>query len=382
MQPFSNFKATIGGNDYPAKDYAAYDELDTRFGMIGAVGRNAIINGDMEIARRATSFAAVVSGAYTLDRWVWGKAGAAVHTVSQDIDVPTVAEAGRLFTHSLEAALTTPDDAIAASDFSMLQQYIEGYNIRGVAQRSFTISFWVKSGKTGIYCVSAANKIADRSCVQEYTINSANTWEKKTVTFPASPSAGTWDYTNNIGMRISFPLAVGATYQTASGAWAAGEFYATANQVNATATGSGNFLITGVQLEAGDIATEIESRSYQHELMLCQRYLPCFNEGANCKIALGQATSTTQGQMLFEFPVETRVPVTGIVASAAANWSVADNAWSFGANQIVSALTFQQGNSKGATVTATATGASFAAGDATMLVTRFAASIYFTGAEL
>ena len=238
----------------------------------GGIGKNAIINGDMEIAQRGTSFAAIANGAYSLDRWIYVKVGATVHTITQDTDVPTVAQAGRLFTHSLKLALTTPDTAIAAGDYCLLQHRIEGYNWRALAQRIITLSFWIKSPITGIHCASLRNAGVDRSCVKEFTVNVVNTWEKKTLTFPASPSAGTWDYTTGVGAYLSIALAAGSTFQGTANSWQSSDINSTANQVNGVNTGITPYFITGVQLEAGSVATEFEGRQFEQELALCQRY--------------------------------------------------------------------------------------------------------------
>ena len=234
--------------------------------------KNAIINGDFNVWQRGTSFAAPATGTYNADRWLYAVVGAAVHTISRSTDVPTVAEAGRLFNYSLLVDCTTVDAAIAAGDYTFIDHRVEGYNWLPLAQRAVTISFWVKGTKTGIHCVSLLNSGSDRSCVKEYTINTTDTWEKKTLTFPASPSAGTWDYTTGIGIIIRLALATGSTFQTTADAYQTGNFFATANQVNATDSTSNNFRLCGVQLEAGSVATEFEQRAFPEELALCQRY--------------------------------------------------------------------------------------------------------------
>jgi hypothetical protein len=234
--------------------------------------KNAIINGDFNIWQRGTSFTSVTTNAYSADRWVYGVSGSAVHDISRSTDVPTVAEAGRLFNYSLLLDCTTADASIAAGDYSTIAQRIEGYNWLPLAQRAVTLSFWVKATKTGIYCASLTNGGFDRSCVKEYTINSADTWEKKTLTFPASPSAGTWDYTNGLGAQVIFAIAVGSTYQTTADSWQTGNYFATSSQVNGTDSTSNNFRLCGVQLEAGSVTTELEQRTFQEELALCQRY--------------------------------------------------------------------------------------------------------------
>lgn len=235
--------------------------------------KNKIINGSMEIWQRGTSFAAIATGVYFADRWFYGNTSAAVHTVSRSTDVPTVTESGKLYNYSSLVDCTTADGSVAAGDLVFIGQRIEGYNWRMLAQKSFTISFWVKATKTGTYCVSIRNKsTADRSYIAEYTVNTTATWEKKTVNVTASPSAGTWDYTNGIGIAVCFTLMCGSTFQTTAGAWQTGNYLGTSNQVNACDDAANDFRITGVQVEAGDYATLLEDVNFGVELLRCMRY--------------------------------------------------------------------------------------------------------------
>lgn len=243
---------------------------------------NYIINGDMFIAQRRTTFAAISHGAFCVDRFFVSKVGAMVHTASQDTDVPTLAQAGYLFQKSLRLNLTTPDTSIAAGDVMEHIQRVEGFNWNNLAQKPFTLSFWVKATLTGIYCVSFRNSIADRSYVAEYTINTTNTWEYKTITVPPSPSAGTWDYINGTGLQVGWTLAAGSTFQTTAGSWQTGNFNATANQVNGVNTGATDFRLTGVMLNRGVVAAPFKlfAEGYDGELAACQRYFEAPNIAA------------------------------------------------------------------------------------------------------
>jgi hypothetical protein len=151
-------------------------------------------------------------------------------------------------------------------------QRIEGFVWRRYAQRNLTLSFWVKATKTGIHCVSLQNSGADRSFVAEYTINTTNTWEKKTISIPASPSAGTWDYTTGIGANLRFCLMCGSNFHTTAGSWQTGNFFCTANQVNACDDTANDFRLAAVQLEAGSTETAFEDVPYDIELNRCRRY--------------------------------------------------------------------------------------------------------------
>ena len=237
--------------------------------------QNYIINGDMTIAQRGTSFAAIATAAYSLDRWQYGKSGSMVHTVSQSSDAPTSSQSGYNFLSSLDATVTTAQVSIGVNDENFLRQSIEGYNFNKVAkQKPFTISFWVKATVTGTYCVAFRNSGSDRSYIAEYSVNSGNTWEFKTLTIAASPSAGTWDYTNGIGLQVLFVMAAGTNRQTTAGSWQTGNFIASSNQVNAVGTISNIFRITGVMLNEGPSAQPFRlfGNSTTEELNECLRY--------------------------------------------------------------------------------------------------------------
>ena len=235
------------------------------------MGKNKIINGKMDIAQRGTSFAAVGAGTYTLDRWrSSSNATSAAITVSQQSDVPSSNE----FQNSMRLAVTTADTTIASVDQVNIQQRIEGYNVRDLIGRTFTLSFWVRSSKTGTHCVYIQNDAQDRSYVVEYTVSAANTWEQKSITVSGGLiTAGTWNWTTGTGLLVGWTLAAGSSLQTTAGAWQTGIFLATANQVNCLDTIGNIFAITGVQLEAGSVATPFEHRPYGAEFALCQRYL-------------------------------------------------------------------------------------------------------------
>lgn len=267
-----NFVSTAGGILMIVSEGSGNWREVTRIGTSINSMPSPIINGNMEIWQRGTSFS---TGAlrYTADRWQYGFAGAGAVTVQRSTTVPTVAQAGVLFNYSLEVDVTTADASIAASDQYFIRHYIEGYNWRHFAQREITLSFWVSSPKTGTHSVGLSNSGANRSYVAEYTVNAANTWEYKTITISASPSAGTWDYTNGIGVAIIWTLAAGSTYTTSTlNTWNSDALYASSNQVNALDLDTNFFRLTGVKMELGPVATPIQYKSFQDELEECQRY--------------------------------------------------------------------------------------------------------------
>ena len=244
--------------------------------------RNIIINGDMAVSQRGTSFA---SNGYTLDRFTMDEDTDGAVTVTQDTDVP----AGSGFASSLKVDCTTADGTIAAAQYCGFTQNIEGQNLQYLkygtsSAQTLTLSFWVKSVKTGIYCVRFVKEAGSGTryeCPIEYTISSASTWEKKTITL--TPTAGSTSLitaangaivnSNASGFRVFFALAVGSNFQATNNTWVAGsDKLGTSNQVNFLDSTSNNFWITGIQLETGDTASEFEFLPYDINLARCQRY--------------------------------------------------------------------------------------------------------------
>lgn len=235
---------------------------------------NLIVNGDFRVAQRGTSFAAAASGDTTLDLWRYFKTGAMVHSIAQSADVPSVAEAGVLAAASLHVDCTTADASLAGTDNAGIYHRIEGWRFRAIAQRAFTLTFWAKATKPGVYCVSFRNAGPDfRSYVAEYTVEAAGAWERKTITVPASPAAGDWDYGAGIGLQVIWSFGTGPTLQTTPGVWQTGNFSGTASQVNACDSAANDFRLALVQLVPGEGRVPFRPRDFAEELALCQRYV-------------------------------------------------------------------------------------------------------------
>src|SRR5210317_1178325 len=182
-------------------------------GFTGNNFRNIIINGDMSIAQRGTSTSGVTSsGYYACDRWRAG-IGIGTWTISQDTDVPT----GQGFAKSMKIDCTTANASPSASTDFSLETKFEGqmlqYLKKGTANaQSLTLSFWVKSNKTGDYiCELYDSDNSTRSISKSYTIDSANTWEKKTITY-AGDTTGAFDNDNARSLDVNFWLVAGTNY--------------------------------------------------------------------------------------------------------------------------------------------------------------------------
>jgi len=259
--------------------------------------RNLIINGAMQVAQRGTSFATMGNGdsQYTLDRFKWQESGSPTleMTVTQDSSSPS--EMGN--SKSLKVEVTTAQSSLGSGDRVRIEQYIEAQNCQSIAKgtsaaKALSASFWVKSSKTGTYIVELQENDNDRINSQSYSISSANTWEYKTLTFPAD-TTGAINNDNGNGITFRMYLCAGTDYTSGSlnTSWVgvSGNYTGAAvGQVNLADTVNATWFVTGVQLEVGEQATPFEHRSFGDELARCQRYFTTWEaswtgvaEGAN-----------------------------------------------------------------------------------------------------
>jgi hypothetical protein len=232
--------------------------------------KNRIINGAMVIDQRnaGASLSVANAGVYSLDRWRISNGVSTITAQQSTANVPAN------FGNSLALTVSTTDNTGSHA----IQQYIEGFNTSdlglGTASAStFTLSFWVRSSLTGLYGVGFQNSAQSRSYVGTYTINSANTWEQKSITV-AGDTSGTWiGATNGIGLSLEFDLGSSSSFNQTAGSWGTvANARRTSSCVNWANTASATFYITGVQLEKGSTATSFDYRPIGTELQLCQRY--------------------------------------------------------------------------------------------------------------
>ena len=240
--------------------------------------RNIIINGDMSIAQRGTSASSLsgVANSYdTCDRWIFNRSNAGTWTQSQSTDVPT----GQGFAKSLKMDCTTADASLSTGDYLKVSQYIEGQNLqylkKGTANaESMAVSFWVKSNKTGTYICEIFDNDNSRSISKSYTISSASTWEKKIINIPAD-TTGALDNDNNTSLLLTFWLSGGTDYTSGTLQTVWGSLTSSnraVGQVNLADSTSNEWYVTGVQLEAGQTASEFEFLPTGVMESLCQRY--------------------------------------------------------------------------------------------------------------
>ena len=313
-----------------------------------AGNRNKIINGAMMIDQRnAGASVTPTDGQYTLDRWAFGISAASKLTTQQNSTTPTG------FINSI-LVTSSSSYSISASDYFLLAQNVEGLNCSDLgwgtaSAQTVTLSFWVRSSLTGTFGGALKNSAVNRSYPFTYTINSANTWEQKTITV-AGDQSGTWLTTNGIGIRVQFGLGVGSTFSGTAGTWASANYASATGATSVVGTNGATFYITGVQLEKGATATPFENRLYGTELALCQRYFTTYGGTASYqRIGNGFTTSTTSAETIItSFPVQMRATPT-LGYSAVSDWRV-----SYYNNSIVcTALTISQGSPQGCGVVQT-----------------------------
>ena len=294
--------------------------------------RNLIINGAMQVAQRGVGPTAIGTGYYTVDRFKTQKNNDGAFTSEQSTDHPNGAG------NSLKLAVTTADTSVAADQYLYMSHFIEAQNLQHLlygtsSAKSLTLSFWVKSNKTGTYSFVIRKLDSTKyHLVHEYTIDSADTWEKKIITI--SPTAGSTSFItasagaiandNGRGLEIGFNLAWGSTYNGATNnAWSSNtNHYATSNQVNWMDSTSNNFYLTEVQLEVGENASDFEHRSFGEELALCQRYFQHWNLGGTYQGGGGFPGMFYSVDLAFAsvpFMCEMRAAPTGSI-SAANTW--------------------------------------------------------------
>ena len=274
--------------------------------------RNIVINGDMQIAQRSTSVASITTSSYhTLDRFNFDLSSFGTWTMSQSTDVPS----GYGFSKSLKLDCTTADATPSASDYLVLSQYFEGQNLqylkKGTANAvSLTASFWVKSTKTGTFIVNLLDNDNSRSISKSYTVSTSNTWEFKTVTLTGD-TTGAFDNDNAKSLELHFWLGAGSNFTsgTLQTTWGS---TVTANravgQVNCADSTSNDFLITGVQLEAGTSATDFEFLPIDVSLDRCLRYFYSHAQQSlgHTEVGVGGYLNSSQIFCFINFPVKMR----------------------------------------------------------------------------
>ena len=287
-----------------------------------------IINGDMSVAQRGTSATGKTGDGYhTIDRFQFAITSLGTWTFTQSTTVPT----GQGFSYSQKADCTTADASPAAGDRIFYRQSFEGNTVQALKKgtsnaEKFTVSFWVRSNKTGTYILELYDHDNSRHINKSYTINSADTWEKKIIVIDAD-TTGAFLNDNNLSLHVAWWLGAGSTYTSGSlqTSWGSADNSNRAvGQVNLADSTSNEWYITGVQLEVGEFdSTSIPSfpfESFENNLRKCQRYYEVANSGgANTYMWTGSNRTTTQAQGGWRYQTRKRTnPSVALTGTASA----------------------------------------------------------------
>jgi hypothetical protein len=264
------------------------------------VGRNIAINGAMQVAQRATSATGITGAGYqTCDRWhEYNTGNTGTFTYIQETLTSGDAYANG-FQKAYRVDCTTAVASPIASAHHYVRQKFEGQDVQGFKKgtanaESYTLSFWVKSNQTGTGICALNDHDNSRYIGGTYTISSADTWEKKTITF-ASDATGVMTNDNGVSLDVRWWLGAGTDFTsgTLPSAWESGTNAnrAVGNAITVGTSTSNDWAITGVKLEVGSSATDYEHKSFGEELRACQRY---FEKSYNPDVDPGTVTSDGQ----------------------------------------------------------------------------------------
>ena len=242
----------------------------------GLTGRNLLINGAMQVNQRGDQTSSAGSSKYFVDRFNVYIAATAVASLTQSTDVPS----GQGFSNSAKIDVTTANASPAASDEAHFRQVLEGQDLQHLrygtsSAKKLTLSFWVKSSKTGTHIIEFYNAASAgaKQQSQSYTISAADTWEKKSITIDGDTST-IIDNTTSAEFYVQWVLQAGSNFTsgTLNTSWNsvtnANRYVGQSNFFDNT---SNNMYITGTQLEVGS-ATPFEHRSFGDVLKQCERY--------------------------------------------------------------------------------------------------------------
>ena len=276
--------------------------------------RNKIINGSQQIFQRGTSEnrSGGNDGYYNgiADRWAIRMHSSVAQTAfSQDTsDNP----------HgfgSNQKSVRSNAGSSSSSKYYVYDTKLEGQDLQDFAKgtssaKEFTLSFYVKTGVSGVYCVEMRDLDNSRMVGGTYTVSNSN-WNRYIITFPAD-TTGAFGNDNGASLWVRFWLAAGSNFTsgTARTAWASGAPDSVL-AVGQTAQVGDNvadlWQITGIQLEVGSVATPFEHRSHGDELHRCERYYQRY--GAQRHSWMTNVNGTDHFKMVY-FPTTMRTSPT------------------------------------------------------------------------
>ena len=355
-----------------------------------AVGRrNLVINGAMQVAQRGTSKTSITTaGYYTVDRMQTEIQSAGTWTMTQSDDVPT----GEGFTKSFKYDCTTADASLGVSDYFIQRYSFEGTDLQRLMYgtsdaKPVTVSFYIKSNKTGTYVCELQQLATDGTYPRSgkaFTINSANTWERKIITINGNTAKFIPEGAAR-GLDIMIWMAAGTNFT--SGTFNAGNSWTTDNServgalnVNIADNTANEILFTGLQMEIGTSATEFEHRSFAEELALCQRYYQSIKTNDGAPAYNGHINASASAEVVVPLITQMRTAPTGITVTNVGSWGIV----TYGnLNRNCNSIAFSGASTKHVQLDCNDASGGFTVGQGCMLYDASANGVIeFTGAEL
>lgn len=254
------------------------------YSTYAAAGKNKIINGDMSVWQRGTTFNSIANGSFAADRWqVAWDSSPTVNVTQQTFTPGTAPETGYESAYFLRVAET----AVSSSTVLDVRYRIE--DVRTFAGQTATLSFWAKADSTRTLSIATINQdfgtggstaVGVTPTTSSFSLTTS--WQRFTTTMTFPSIAGKTIGTNNL---VSVFL-------------------------RNTASSSLVFDLWGVQWEAGSTATAFQTATGNpaSELAACQRYFWRYapSISTNTTFASGLAISSTRAIVPVRYPVVMR----------------------------------------------------------------------------
>ena len=312
-KPQFNLRDKLSELDRPVGNHGSQlmksDDASESFSLIRAGRKNLIINGDMRINQRYGTSSSTEKDRVTIDRWRQSNPGASNMTHQTVTDSPPGFEYSEKMTNGGSAYATGNGNTM------FFQQIIEANSVGHLQlgtnrAKNYTVSFWVKASIPGKYSIASGNTTSggwtggntSRSYISSYYVNSSGVWEYKTVTF-IGDNNGTWQRSNNNGgLSIIFDLGSGSSHENVPEQWDSNADFRVPNSVRLGPVASSYWMITGVQLEEGNVATPFEHRSIGEEIELCRRYYSVFHPTGQEQVYIESGSTSTHSFVNFPIP--------------------------------------------------------------------------------
>jgi hypothetical protein len=299
--------------------------------------QNVIRNSGFDIWQRGNSFSCVAGDTFIADRFALRLGGGVITAQRSErsettSNVPSLAVCGQLLTAAMKFTVSTAVPSMTADAYAIVQQAVEGYDWRKIAHKPNHLSLYVNTNRSGIYSVALRSISFSAAYVTEMTVDTINTWQRFNFAIPEAPFGPNWNYSNQVGVRVSIALAGGSNYQISSlNEWVTpASYFISPSQVNFMATAGNIFAIAGMKLEEGLCGTPLDIVPYNVELNSAKRYFQLIPDGfsAGEAFANGMGMGNGTAQFFIPLPQEMRNPP-DVTVPAATLFRVTDSTGQF-----------------------------------------------------